>query len=103
MQSTVGELRAQQQDASLGETVWLALRPEKLGLARERPVDGVNALAGTLVDVGYRGDHSVFNVRLADRSLARVLLPNRGPRTEFNAGDIVWMYWPHDTGVVLTR
>ena len=34
MQTTVGELRAQQGESGLGETVWLALRPEKIALTR---------------------------------------------------------------------
>jgi putrescine transport system ATP-binding protein len=102
MQTTVGELRAQQNGAGLGETVWLALRPEKLGLARERPAR-VNALAGTVTEAGYRGDRSIYKVRLADRSFMRVALPNSGPRAEFIPGDIVWVHWPSETGVVLTQ
>ena len=103
MQTTAGELRAQQQGAGLGETVWLALRPEKLELARDRPRGEVNALAGTVMEVAYRGDRSMYKVRLADRSVMRVALPNIGPRAEFSAGEIVWVHWPHHVGVVLTR
>jgi putrescine transport system ATP-binding protein len=103
MQTTLGGLRAQQQGAGLGETVWLALRPEKLGLARERPLGEVNALAATVTEIGYRGDRSIYKVKLADRSVVRVALPNAGPRADFNAGDIAWVYWPPEAGVVLTR
>jgi len=103
MQTTVGELRARQEGAGVGETVWLALRPEKIALARERPTGDINALAGNVAEIGYRGDRSIYKVRLADRSLMRVALPNAGSRADFKQGDIVWVHWPHEGGVVLTR
>jgi len=103
MQTTVGELRARQQGAGVGETVWLALRPEKIALARERPTGDINALAGNVAEIGYRGDRSIYKVRLADRSFMLVALPNAGSRADFKQGDIVWVHWPHEGGVVLTR
>jgi len=103
MQTTVGELRARQEGAGVGETVWLALRPEKIALARERPTGDINALAGNVAEIGYRGDRSIYKVRLADRSFMRVALPNAGSRADFKQGDIVWVHWPHEGGVVLTR
>jgi len=103
MQTTVGELRARQEGAGVGETVWLALRPEKIALARERPTGDINALAGNVAEIGYRGDRSIYKVRLADRSFMLVALPNAGSRADFKQGDIVWVHWPHEDGVVLTR
>ena len=103
MQTTVGELRARQEGAGVGETVWLALRPEKIALARERPTGDINALAGNVAEIGYRGDRSIYKVRLADRSFMLVALPTAGSRADFKQGDIVWVHWPHEGGVVLTR
>ena len=103
MQTTVGELRARQEGAGVGETVWLALRPEKIALARERPTGDINTLAGNVAEIGYHGDRSIYKVRLADRSFMRVALPNAGSRADFKQGDIVWVHWPHEGGVVLTR
>jgi putrescine transport system ATP-binding protein len=103
MQSLVGELRARQNGAGLGETVWLALRPEKLALARARPAGEVNALAGTVAEVGYRGDRSIYKVRLADRSMVRIALPNARSRAEFDSDDVVWVHWHPDAAVVLTQ
>ena len=103
MQTTVGELRARQEGAGVGETVWLALRPEKIALARERPTGDINALAGNVAEIGYRGDRSIYKVRLSDRSFMLVALPNAGSRADFKQGDIVWVHWPHEGGVVLTR
>jgi len=103
MQTTVGELRAQQGGVELGETARLALRPEKIALTRGRPEGDVNALTGTVVEIGYRGERSIYKVRLSDASLMRVSLPNTGPQIGLSAGDVVWMSWSPDAGVVLTQ
>jgi putrescine transport system ATP-binding protein len=83
--------------------VWLALRPEKIALTRERPDGNVNALAGTIAEIGYRGDRSIYKIRLADASLMRAAVPNAGPHIGLVAGDAVWVSWMPDAGVVLTR
>ncbi len=103
--SGLGKLRvANLGPATTGDKVWLALRPEKISVGREQPGDGVNVVAGTVVDVGYRGDMSIYKVRLIDRSLMKAAIANvsaRGKGT-FEAGDVVWLSWPTDVGVVLT-
>ena len=85
--------------------VWLALRPEKLRIGAERPTSGdVNAVAGTVFEIGYRGGNSIYQVRLADRSLMKVALANtsRG-NPSFAIDQLVWVSWLPDAGVVLTR
>src|SRR5262249_25003765 len=54
-------LRAQSgQACSAGETVWLALRPEKLRMTREPPARAEeNCVAGRVWDVGYLGELSL--------------------------------------------
>jgi putrescine transport system ATP-binding protein len=103
LQTMLGRLRVRQKGAALGETVWLGLRPEKIVLSHTRPVGDVNALAGTLADSGYRGDLSIYNVRMADRSLIKVALANTAVRERFSTGEVVWLSWPEQAGVVLTR
>jgi putrescine transport system ATP-binding protein len=103
MQTALGELRANQRGAVRGEAVWLALRPEKIAVTRERPDGDVNALAGTIAEIGYRGDRSIYKVRLADASQMRAAVPNAGPHIGLSAGDAVWVSWAPDAGVVLTR
>jgi len=104
MQTLIGELRVADDSVALGETVWLALRPEKVRIGAERPADGGNAIAGTLHEIGYRGDMSIYKVRLGDRSVMKVAVANTGHGDRgFSAGDVVWLSWPADAGVVLTR
>ncbi len=105
IESALGQLRVVDIDeAKAGDTVCLALRPEKIGMSAERPAAAVNAVAGTVFEIGYRGDISIYKVRLADRSLMKVARANVSlNRTgSFAAGDLVWLSWPPDAGVVLT-
>jgi len=104
MQTLIGQLRVSDTGVPLGETVWLGLRPEKLTIGRDKPAGDVNAIAGTLHEAGYRGDMSIYKVRLGDRSLMKVAVANTGARQHsFSAGDVVWLSWPSDAGMVLTQ
>ena len=55
--------------AVAGETVWVAIRPEKFALAKEPPPRriAVNCMAGEVWDIGYLGDVSIYHVRLRER------------------------------------
>jgi len=48
---------------------------------------------------------SIYKVRLADRSLMKVALANVSAlgKNSYGAGDLVWLSWRPDAGVVLTR
>ena len=57
--------------------VWVALRPEKIVLSRERPEgDGDNRVEGVVAEVAYRGDQSIYLVKLASGRQMRVTQPN---------------------------
>src|SRR6478735_6226452 len=88
-----------------GDTVWLALRPEKVAMSAERPKGDVNAVSGTVAEIGYRGDMSIYKVLLSDRSVMKVALTNVSTRggAPFSPNDIVWLSWPSEAGVVLTE
>jgi putrescine transport system ATP-binding protein len=104
--SALGQLRVADTGAARsGTSVWLALRPEKIRMDAGRPAGEVNSVAGTVSEVGYRGDMSIFKIRLADGSLMKVARANVATRGEitFAIGDTVWASWPPEAGVVLTR
>ncbi len=88
------------------DKVWLALRPEKLRMDAERSAaEGHNVAAGIVLEIGYRGDVSLYKVQLADRTLMKVVLANTGARGQpaFAVKDLAWLSWPHDAGVLLTE
>jgi putrescine transport system ATP-binding protein len=105
--ASAGRLRASSAaDAKPGDTVWVALRPEKVRIAREPPaMTGENAVAGQVAEIGYLGDLSIYKVRLDDGFVIKAAAANLTRLIERPIGwdDRVWLSWPADAGVILTR
>mgnify|MGYP003664588998 len=60
-----------------GQDIWLALRPERITLTRERPEIAVDGVTGMVEDVGYVGHLSSYRVRLTDGRVIRATQSNR--------------------------
>ncbi len=88
-------------------TVWVALRPEKILLGRERPEgDGDNRVEGVVAEVAYRGDQSIYLVKLANGRQMRVTQPNTlrtGTGDRIRWDDRVWLSWDSSSPVVVTQ
>ncbi|MFN7026575.1 MAG: ABC transporter ATP-binding protein [Pseudorhizobium sp.] len=96
----------QECSASAGERVTFAIRPEKVRISPDQPEDvSVNAVYGEVWDIGYLGDFSVFLISLADGRIVRAAQANifRLVDRPITFGDMVWLTWPRDAGLVLTR
>ena len=93
-----------------GATVWTAIRPEKIQISRA-PGGGVagaqseNLVAGTVKEIAYMGDMSIYLVRLDSGSMLRVTLPNvlRGAERPIAREERVWLSWHGSSPVVLTE
>jgi putrescine transport system ATP-binding protein len=59
-----------------GQTVWIALRPERIGLGHAEPAAS-NRFRATVEDVGYMGQLSVYRLRLPGGRLVQASLSNR--------------------------
>ncbi len=107
VESAVGCLRSRQAvTAALGAEVWMALRPEKLRIAAEPPPAGSgNCAAGAVWDIGYLGNMSVYKVRLDNGATMKAAVANarRAVARPIGWNDRVWLSWPPDAGIVLTR
>jgi ABC-type Fe3+/spermidine/putrescine transport system ATPase subunit len=81
---------------------WLALRPEKIRLAVERP-DTVHAVAGKIVDIAYEGDRSLYRVVTDGRGTLLVSTTNvaRTRDGAFRREQSVWLGWSDDSGQML--
>jgi putrescine transport system ATP-binding protein len=105
--TSVGDVRvAAQPDANPGAIVWVAVRPEKVRISRERPAPGPdNCVAGTVVDIGYLGDTSIYKLRMRDGSQVKAAIANVGRFAERMAtvDEQVWLSWPAEAAIVLTR
>ncbi len=88
-------------------TVWVALRPEKIVVSRERPEgEGDNRVEGVVSEVAYRGDQSIYLVKLASGRQMRVTQPNtlrQGMGGRFRWDDRVWLSWDSSSPVVVTQ
>jgi len=83
---------------------WVAVRPEKIVLRRERPAGADNWAHGTIRDVAYMGDMSVFLVRLDSGREVRVTQANitRKPEEQFTWDEAVFLSWDASSPVVGT-
>jgi putrescine transport system ATP-binding protein len=93
-------------DAETGAPVWAAVRPEKIAIAREPPASGGdNGVAATVVDIGYLGDMSVYKLRIAGGAQMKAAIANIGRPTAEVADfdEEVWLTWPPEATIVLTR
>jgi putrescine transport system ATP-binding protein len=81
---------------------WLALRPEKIVLAANRP-DTAHAVVGKVVEVAYEGDRSLYRVQVDNGPMMQVATMNvaRAQESAYRRGDSVWLGWADDAGQVL--
>jgi putrescine transport system ATP-binding protein len=106
--TTAGTLRvAAKIDAKPGATVWLAVRPEKMRVALEPPQQPPpeNCAAGTIVDIGYLGELTIYKLRLADGAVVTAAIANSGHATErpIDWDDRAWMSFAPEAAIVLTK
>jgi putrescine transport system ATP-binding protein len=85
--------------------VWTAVRPEKMVLAREAPATIRNAAQGTIREIAYMGDMSVYLVQLDSGKTVRVTQPNTHRHAEdpLTWDERVWLSWHESSAVVITE
>ena len=90
-----------------GAEAWFAIRPEKVALS---PVNGsapreANQIRGTIWDIGYLGDMTIYHVRLNDGAMVRSAQLNskRAMDHPLSWHDDVLLSWQPDAGILLER
>ncbi len=85
--------------------MWLALRPEKIHISLDKPAEASNAVPGKVVDVGNLGSISHYHVELANGQRIKALRTNSSRLVDHPISweDKVWLEWPPETGIVVTR
>ena len=83
--------------------IWVAVRPERMHLSRDAPVGAENCLAGTIAEIGYLGELSVYRVRLADGSLIKAAAANAGSAVSPRQDEPVYLRFSPDAAIVLTQ
>jgi putrescine transport system ATP-binding protein len=96
-----------------GATVWTAIRPEKINISRQ-PVAAAgaqqagsaeNLVRGTVREIAYMGDMSIYLVQIDSGRMMRVTLPNimRGTERPLAREESVWLSWHGSSPVILTE
>ncbi|HEV7344013.1 MAG TPA: polyamine ABC transporter ATP-binding protein [Devosia sp.] len=93
-------------DCAPDQRLWWAVRPEKMQLSREKPLDvyQANATTGMVEDIGYLGDMSVYQILLDSGKRLRVTQTNtvRGHTDKITWDERVHISWGETSGSVLT-
>jgi putrescine transport system ATP-binding protein len=87
-----------------GQSVSFALRPEKIELSKQQPLQPHNCEAGEIEDIAYLGSHSVYHVKLDSGLIVSVTVMNdeRWAGERLTWQDRVWVHWCENSGVVLS-
>jgi putrescine transport system ATP-binding protein len=102
----VGRVRASATSgAKAGDTVWVALRPEKIRLSLEQRAATENSVSGTVRDIAYLGDLSIYKVALDNGFVMEAATANltRVIERPISWDDRVWLTWDAAAGIVLTQ
>jgi len=88
-----------------GAPCWLAVRPEKIAISREKPADAANLLKGRVHDIGYVGNLSTYHVDTGGGRIVKAQEANRRriANRDITWEDEVWLSWTPGAGVLLTR
>jgi putrescine transport system ATP-binding protein len=97
-------------------TVWVAVRPEKINISRQPPAPaggahqpeagaGENMVRGTVKEIAYMGDMSIYLVQAESGKTIRVTIPNvaRHAEDRITWDETVYVSWHAESPVVLTR
>ncbi|WP_114964284.1 ABC transporter ATP-binding protein [Alkalilacustris brevis] len=89
---------------SRGQTVWIALRPERIALSRSKPEGTANLHRVTVEDMGYMGYLSSYRIRLPSGRLLRASQSNRlRDEDPISWDEEVWASWQPMACRVLTE
>lgn len=85
-------------DATAGQAGVFAIRPEQVRIGLHGELSALkNNFSGVVESRLFRGEVSVYRVKLASGTMIEALLPNRGGKLH-EVGDVVRLGWRHDAG-----
>ena len=88
----------------VGVQVAVAIRPEKVMIAKKQPAGNRNCTKGIVREIAYLGDISIYYVALASGKIVQAALPNllRLSERDVKWEDEVYLSWRAENGIVLT-
>ena len=91
-------------DVSVNQRACIAVRPEKMFITRDEPVDPTDIrMKGVVDDLGYLGNLSLYRVRLESGKILLVSQQNRRRSAErfVEWEDEIWISWRPRSSIVL--
>ncbi|KIN65906.1 Putrescine ABC transporter, ATP-binding protein [Sulfitobacter noctilucae] len=90
---------------SEGQKAHLAIRPEKIRISTDQPVDADNKVQGKVLDIAYLGNLSTYHVELPGGQVIKAQTANtrRIARRDITWEDPVWISWNATAGVMLAE
>lgn len=91
-----------------GARVWIAVRPEKIHLSKDKPADsGPNRTKGMVEDIGYLGDVSIYRIKLDNGMIFDVTQPNQiRPKNRTHRitwDEEVYLHWESSSAILLSK
>lgn len=88
-----------------GQSVAIAIRPEKMVVGRQLPQSSPNLMSGEVWDIGYLGDWTVYRIRLECGSFVRASRANvnRYVDNPISWDEPVQLSFAPDSAVILSR
>ena len=93
-------------EQALPDDFFVAVRPEKIRLSQEAPVEeGLSVMHGVVEDLAYYGNYSVYRIKTATGKLVQVSRQNsqRSAELVLEWDEAVYMSWTRDCSVVLSQ
>lgn len=90
------------QGLSEGEDVWVAVRPEKISIRKERSSSSLS-IRGVVLDLAYYGNRSIYRVKTADKTIILVSTQNQSrlPERTIDWEDEVYLSWDPSSSIIL--
>ena len=89
---------------SLGEKLWVAVRPEKINISQSKPTID-NWIKGQISDLGYFGNHSIYRVKTQTGEIIQVSAQNhvRANKKIHDWADDVYVSWDASACIILDQ
>ncbi len=90
---------------SLGDELWIAVRPEKISVSKSENKGSGGNLQGEVWDLGYYGNRSIYRVKTKTGTTIQVSAQNqtRASERELDWEDEVHLSWDRGASIVLTE
>jgi len=87
----------------VGQIIEIAVRPEKIFISKDKPDNDDVCIEGTVDDLGYLGNRSLYRIRLGSGKIVQVSSQNRRRSVSrfLEWEDKVWLSWRPRSAVVL--